>query len=43
MSKHILVVEDHEDYRQIIRDLLAAADYQLTKKHRQVDLRLWAI
>jgi two-component system, cell cycle response regulator DivK len=31
MSKRILVVEDQEDNRQIIRDLLAATDYELTE------------
>jgi DNA-binding NarL/FixJ family response regulator len=30
MSKRILVVEDQEDNRQIIRDLLSATDYELT-------------
>jgi two-component system, cell cycle response regulator DivK len=29
MSKRILVVEDQEDNRQIIRDLLATTDYEL--------------
>ena len=31
MSKRILVVEDQEDNRQIIRDLLSATDYELTE------------
>ena len=31
MSKRILVVEDHEDNRQIIRDLLSATDYEITE------------
>ena len=31
MSKRILVVEDQPDNRQIIRDLLAATDYELTE------------
>ncbi len=31
MSKHILVVEDQEDNRQIIRDMLSATDYELTE------------
>jgi CheY-like chemotaxis protein len=31
MSKHILVVEDREDNRRIVRDLLAATDYELTE------------
>lgn len=31
MSRRILVVEDQEDNRQIIRDMLAAADYELTE------------
>ena len=29
MSKRILVVEDQEDNRQILRDLLASAGYEL--------------
>ena len=29
MSKRILVVEDHEDNRQILRDLLASADFKM--------------
>src|SRR5499426_3973795 len=29
MTKHILVVEDHEDNRQILRDLLAHAGYDM--------------
>ena len=29
MSKRILVVEDHEDNRQILRDLLGNAGYQM--------------
>jgi two-component system cell cycle response regulator DivK len=29
MSRCILVVEDQEDNRQILRDLLASADYQM--------------
>jgi two-component system, cell cycle response regulator DivK len=31
MSKRILVVEDQEDNRQIIRDLLSATDYELSE------------
>src|SRR5438270_8989204 len=31
MSKLILVVEDQEDNRQIIRDLLSATDYEITE------------
>jgi two-component system cell cycle response regulator DivK len=31
MSKRILVVEDQEDNRQIIRDLLASTDYELSE------------
>jgi two-component system, cell cycle response regulator DivK len=31
MSKRILVVEDEEDDRQIIRDMLAATDYEITE------------
>src|SRR5204862_5279226 len=29
MNKRILVVEDQEDNRQILRDLLASADYEM--------------
>jgi two-component system, cell cycle response regulator DivK len=31
MSRHILVVEDQEDNRQILRDLLGNAGYELTE------------
>jgi two-component system cell cycle response regulator DivK len=31
MSKRILVVEDQPDNRQIIRDMLAGADYEITE------------
>ena len=31
MSKHILVVEDQPDSRQIIRDMLAGTDYEITE------------
>ena len=31
MSKHILVVEDQEDNRQILRDLLSTADIEITE------------
>jgi DNA-binding NtrC family response regulator len=31
MSKRILVVEDQPDNRQIIRDMLAPTDYEITK------------
>ena len=31
MSKRILVVEDQADNRQIIRDLLAPTDYEITE------------
>jgi two-component system cell cycle response regulator DivK len=31
MTKRILVVEDQEDNRQIIRDLLSATDYEITE------------
>ena len=33
MSKRILVVEDHEDNRQILRDLLSAAGYEMVEAH----------
>jgi two-component system, cell cycle response regulator DivK len=29
MSQRILVVEDHEDNRQILRDLLTSADFEV--------------
>jgi two-component system cell cycle response regulator DivK len=31
MSKRILVVEDQEDNRQILRDLLSSANYEMTE------------
>jgi CheY-like chemotaxis protein len=31
MSKRILVMEDEKDNRQIIRDMLAPADYEITE------------
>ncbi len=31
MTKRILVVEDQEDNRQIIRDMLSATDYEITE------------
>jgi two-component system, cell cycle response regulator DivK len=31
MSKRILLVEDQLDNRQIIRDMLAATDYEITE------------
>ncbi len=31
MTKHILVVEDQEDNRRILRDLLKNADYEVTE------------
>jgi two-component system, cell cycle response regulator DivK len=33
MSKRILVVEDHADNRQIIRDMLAPTDYEITAEN----------
>ena len=33
MSQRILVVEDHEDNRQILRDLLNAAGYEMVEAH----------
>ena len=33
MSKRILVVEDTEDNRQILRDLLGSAGYELVEAH----------
>ena len=31
MSKRILLVEDHEDNRRIVRDLLATAGYDIVE------------
>ncbi len=31
MTKHILVVEDQEDNRQIVRDMLAQTDYEISE------------
>jgi two-component system, cell cycle response regulator DivK len=33
MTKRILVVEDHEDNRQILRDLLGSVGYVMTEAH----------
>ena len=33
MSKRVLVVEDQEDNRQILRDLLANAGYEMIEAH----------
>jgi len=33
MTKRILVVEDHEDNRQILRDLLGAAGFEIVEAH----------
>ena len=37
MSKKILVVEDTEDNRQILRDLLGAAGYEMIEAHDGAD------
>jgi two-component system cell cycle response regulator DivK len=37
MSKLILVVEDQEDNRQIIRDMLSALEYQLAEAENGVE------
>jgi CheY-like chemotaxis protein len=36
MTKRILVVEDKEDNRQIVRDLLTANDYEMTEAEKRV-------
>jgi CheY-like chemotaxis protein len=36
MSKRILVVEDQADNRQIIRDMLAPTDYEISRRSRSV-------
>jgi CheY-like chemotaxis protein len=38
MSKRILVVEDQPDNRQIIRDMLAPADYTGNSPERSISL-----
>ncbi len=37
MTKHILVVEDQEDNRQILRDLLGSADYEMSEAENGVE------
>ena len=37
MSKRILVVEDQADNRQIIRDMLAPTDYEITEAENGVE------
>ena len=37
MSKRILVMEDEEDNRQIIRDVLAPTDYEITEAENGVE------
>ena len=37
MNKHILVVEDQEDNRQILRDLLGSAGYELTEAENGIE------
>lgn len=37
MSKRILVVEDHEDNRQILRDLLGSAGYEMIEAENGED------
>ena len=42
MTKRILVAEDQVDNRQIVRDLLAANDYEMTEAETaRRHLRLW--
>ncbi|MGC2077779.1 MAG: hypothetical protein WA728_17465 [Xanthobacteraceae bacterium] len=45
MSKRILVVEDQPDNRQIIRDMLAPTDYEITEVEdgQQALALLWQI
>jgi CheY-like chemotaxis protein len=40
MSKRILVVEDQADNRQIIRDMLAPTDYEITEGEDGASRRL---
>ena len=37
MTRRILVVEDQEDNRKIIRDMLAATDYEMTEAENGVE------
>src|SRR3954470_5861744 len=37
MSKRILIVEDQEDNRQIIRDMLTVTDYELTEAENGIE------
>ena len=41
MSKKILVVEDTEDNRQILRDLLSMAGYEMVEAHEV--FHLWVL
>jgi len=41
MSKRILVVEDQPDNRQIIRDMLAPTDYEITEAENGERCGLW--
>ena len=43
MSKRILVVEDQADNRQIIRDMLAPTDYEITEAENGQEATLAAI
>jgi two-component system cell cycle response regulator DivK len=40
MSKRVLVVEDQEDNRQILRDLLASVGYEMIR-HTTAKERSW--
>jgi CheY-like chemotaxis protein len=40
MSKRILVVDDQPDNRQIIRDMLASTDYEITEAEDGASRRL---
>jgi two-component system cell cycle response regulator DivK len=42
MTKRILVVEDHEDNRQILRDLLGSAGYEMVEAHDGLSAHLTA-
>ena len=41
MSKRILVIEDTEDNRQIIRDLLSSVGYELIKRWKALPAWRW--
>jgi CheY-like chemotaxis protein len=39
MKKRVLVIEDHEDNRRIVRDLITASGYDLLEASTHFELR----